>query len=134
MHELSICQAMLSQVAALAFEKDADAVDRITVIIGPLSGVEAPLLERAFSVARVGTVAADAVLEAETGPVIVKCRCCGDRTQVDVNRLICGACGDWRVDVQEGEELLLKSVELSGIGADAAGVEQNYSRMARARH
>jgi Zn finger protein HypA/HybF involved in hydrogenase expression len=29
-----------------------------------------------------------------------------------VNRLVCGACGDWQVDVIAGEEMLLTRVEI----------------------
>lgn len=132
MHELSICQAMLSQVMAIASDKGASAVDKITVIIGPLSGVEVPLLERAFSVARAGTVAANAVLETETGPIVVCCRACGDKTHVAMNSLICGACGNWHVDVVEGEELILQSVELSGICTDFTGDEKENRHMLQA--
>ena len=121
MHELSICQEMLSQVTTIASDKGASAVDKIIVIIGPLSGVEVPLLERAFSVARGGTVAANAILESIIGPIIVCCRSCGDKTHVAMNSLICGVCGDWNVDVVEGEELILKTVELSGICTNVAG-------------
>jgi len=31
---------------------------------------------------------------------------------VAVNRLVCPDCGDWQVDVSEGEELLLLSLEI----------------------
>lgn len=132
MHELSICQEMLSQVMAIASDKGASAVDRIIVVIGPLSGVEVPLLERAFSVARAGTLAENAVLETLTGPIIVCCRSCGDKTHVAIKSLICGACGDWHVDVVEGEELILQSVELSGICTDFRGEEKEYPEILQA--
>jgi len=32
--------------------------------------------------------------------------------------MVCRSCGDWRVDVLSGEELLLMSVELSGVPDD----------------
>lgn len=134
MHELSICQEMLSQVMAIASDKGSSAVDKITVIIGPLSGVEVPLLERAFSVARAGTLAENAVLESVTGPIIVCCRSCGDETHVAMNSLICGTCGDWHVDVVEGEELILQSVELSGICTDYKGDEKENRQMLQANH
>ena len=45
---------------------DATEVSRIAVAVGPLSGVDASLLARAFEVARMGTIAAHAQLEIET--------------------------------------------------------------------
>ena len=112
MHELAVCQGLLREVERVAAQHDAAAVERIVLRVGALSGVEPPLLERAFEVARTGTVAERAELVIENGPVVVKCRECGGSCTVPVNRLLCGYCGDWRVRVIEGEELLLQSVEL----------------------
>ena len=119
MHELALCQEMLSLVSRIAAERGATRVDRIVVIIGPLSGVEIPLLQRAFSVARAGTPAANAALEPEICGVRVRCRKCGVTSGASVSKLTCGRCGDWRVDLQQGDEMLLKTVELSGMADDA---------------
>ncbi len=127
MHELAICQEMLSLVSRIAAERGATRIDRIVVIIGPLSGVEVPLLQRAFSVARAGTPAANAALESEICGVRVRCRTCGVTSGASVSRLTCGRCGDWRVDLQQGDEMLLKTVELSGV-ADGAGQQAVATR------
>jgi hydrogenase nickel incorporation protein HypA/HybF len=115
MHELAICQDVLAQVRRIADERGATRVDRIVVVIGPLAGVEIPLLERAFSIARGGTLAANAELDAEISDIVVRCRTCGITSNASIGKLTCNSCGDWRVDVQQGEEMLLKTVELSGI-------------------
>jgi hydrogenase nickel incorporation protein HypA/HybF len=112
MHELSVCQGLLRQVEQVAAQHQANGVAKIVLRVGGLSGVEPPLLERAFEVARMGTLAERAELVIESGPVVVKCRQCGGSCAVPVNRLLCTDCGDWRVQVVEGEELLLLSVEL----------------------
>lgn len=112
MHELSVCEGLLREVERVAALHDAGAVERIVLRVGALSGVEAELLARAFEVARMGTLAERAELVIESGPVVIKCRACGGSCTVPVNRLLCDYCGDWRVRVVEGEELLLQSVEL----------------------
>ena len=112
MHELSVCQGLIRQVQNIAAENNARSVDMIRLRVGGLSGVEPPLLMRAFEIARAGTIAAEAELEIETGPVVVKCQECGASSAVAVNRLVCQYCGDWRVNVTEGEELLLLSLEI----------------------
>lgn len=112
MHELAVCQALLDQVEAIAVQRDASAVTLIVVRIGPLAGVVAPLLERAFSIAKQGTLATKASLLVEQLPVQVACDRCGARTTVQANRLVCGECGDWRTKVVSGDELVLASVEL----------------------
>jgi Zn finger protein HypA/HybF involved in hydrogenase expression len=34
---------------------------------------------------------------------------------VPVNRLLCPGCGDWRVEVVEGEELLLLTIDMETV-------------------
>ena len=115
MHEMSICQGLLNQVELIAREKGASRVDSIALSIGPLAGVEPELLSRAFEVARAETIAKDAELEIETGPVVVECRSCGMSGEVQANRLLCPTCGDWKVNLTQGDELLLLRLEVSGV-------------------
>ena len=113
MHELSVCQGLMRQVGKVAEQNGAESVDRILLRVGQLSGVEASLLVHAFEIARMGTVAEGAELEIEDGPVTVKCRECGTEGGVKPNRLVCPCCGDWRVEVTGGEELMLLSLDLT---------------------
>lgn len=113
MHELSVCQAMLREVARVAAGRDAAAVRRIVLRLGPLSGVEPDLLAEAFPLARAGTVADGAELVIERLPIRVRCDTCGAETEAAANRLLCAACGDWRTRLISGDELLLVSVELT---------------------
>ncbi|HXZ47768.1 MAG TPA: hydrogenase maturation nickel metallochaperone HypA [Usitatibacter sp.] len=112
MHELSVCQGLVNEVARVAAAHGASRVTRIAVAVGPLSGVEAPLLERAFAVARAGTVADAAVLVTEATEVAVWCESCGAETVTAPNRLVCERCGGWRVEVRRGAELLLTSIDI----------------------
>jgi hydrogenase nickel incorporation protein HypA/HybF len=112
MHELSLCQGLLTQVAEIAKREGARRVDLIRLRIGPLAGVEPELLTQAFSIARAGTLAEQAELICEEQPVRIRCTSCGAETDVPPNRLLCGACGDFRTRLVSGDELLLASVEL----------------------
>jgi hydrogenase nickel incorporation protein HypA/HybF len=111
-HELSICQALLSQVTAIARERGAEAVESIVVEVGPLSGVDAQLLARAFEVARIGSCAAEAALSIEVPQVTVSCLGCGAQSHTAPNRLLCDACGGFRSRIIAGDELNLRRVEL----------------------
>jgi len=112
MHELSVCQGMLDQVATIAAERGALGVKSITLRIGPLSGVEPQLLESAFPIARAGTIAEEAILRIEAAPLRVRCEQCGAETDARPDRLLCGECGDYHTQLLSGDELLLASVEL----------------------
>ncbi len=115
MHELSVCEALLSQVRATAGTNHATSVGRITVRLGPLSGVEPDLLSQAFSIARNGPLTSDASLHIETQPIRIRCRECGNENEALANRLLCAACNGFRVDLISGDELLLAQVELRGV-------------------
>lgn len=113
MHELSICQALLDQLGRIVAEQGASRVERILLRVGPLSGVEAPLLLHAYPLAAAGTVAEGAELVIEPAPVRVACGACGAETAATPSRLLCGRCGSFRTRLLSGDELLLASVELS---------------------
>ena len=112
MHELSICQALLAQVAKIATDRGASAVINIIVEIGPLAGVEPTLLKQAFTFAREGSCAANAMLSIETTDVIISCLSCGAQSRTAPNRLLCSACGGYRTRIVAGDELRLRRVEL----------------------
>jgi hydrogenase nickel incorporation protein HypA/HybF len=112
MHELAVCQALIEQVERVARDNAARRILSVTVSVGPLSGIEARLLEHAYPLAAAGTVAEEAKLVVVTVPVRVRCRTCRAETEVASNRLLCGSCNDWQVDVIAGEEMLLQRVEI----------------------
>ena len=112
---LSFCLAILAFCASAQAEPQVVPKLLQKILDGPLAGVEPELLSRAFEVARAETVANDAELAIETGPVVVECRSCGASGEARVNRLVCPSCDDWKVDLKQGDELLLLRLELSEI-------------------
>jgi len=112
MHELSVCLALMQQVNTICNEHRARRVEKIVLALGPLSGIEQPLLERAFPLAATGTRAEDAALVIESCAVRVRCSSCGAESEVAPNRLLCKSCGDFRTRLIAGDEMLLVSVEL----------------------
>ena len=113
MHELSLCDDLLGQVTAIATQNNAKSVESITVQIGALSGVEPILLESAFALIRVGTIAEQAELIMQTSPVIVLCQTCGSQSETVANRLLCNACQSHETSLISGNELILASVALN---------------------
>ncbi len=112
MHELVIAQALVEQVENVVRQHNARAVSLIRVRIGPLAGVVPELLGSAFPLAAAGRAMEHAVLDLVAAPIRVRCQTCGTKTEAAMNRLVCGACGDWHTQVISGDELLLESVEL----------------------
>ena len=112
MHEISVCRGLIHLVERVAVERRAKRVVSVTVRIGPLSGVEAQLLRSAYPLVSIGTVAQTATLIVELLPVRVRCLECGAQSETDTTRLVCACCGQRRVQLLGGDELLLASVEL----------------------
>lgn len=126
MHELSLCEDLLRQVTALAHQHQAKAVALIRVQIGQLAGVEPLLLESAYSIARIGTVAEQAELLTELVPPVVFCHNCGEESQASPTDLRCPACQSVETRVVKGEELILARVEL--MVEDEPEVENNNQK------
>jgi hydrogenase nickel incorporation protein HypA/HybF len=112
MHELAICQAIIREVQAVAIARNAVVVNDIHLRIGPLSGIETPLLRNAFPFAAAGTIAAAAVLHVSEAPVTVYCASCDTEMVVPANRLLCSNCNSWQTQLVGGDELQLERVEM----------------------
>jgi len=113
MHELSVCLSLLQQMETIAEQRNASAVERVYLKIGPLSGIEPHLLRQAYPLAVAGTVAENAELVIEAAEVVVTCTQCGSESKVLPNRLLCADCGDFRTRVISGDEMILQRLELT---------------------
>ncbi|MGB5257359.1 MAG: hydrogenase maturation nickel metallochaperone HypA [Woeseiaceae bacterium] len=112
MHELSVCLSLMQQIDSIVRDRNAARVTKITLDVGPLSGVEPELLRNAYPLAAAGTSAEGAELVMQTGDVVVHCSQCGSESTVAPNKLLCASCGDFRTRLVSGDELTLLRVEL----------------------
>jgi hydrogenase nickel incorporation protein HypA/HybF len=112
MHELAVCQALLRQVLDISACRGRRQVGRVSLRIGPLSGVEPALLRSAFPLAAARSACADAQLLIEESAIEVVCRACRSASTAVANHILCARCGSWRVEVTKGDELLLVEIEL----------------------
>ncbi len=112
MHELSVCQALLAQVAELAAARGANAVQRIVIEVGRCRVWSriccAPRLKLCVRAA----APPELLWSSKPAPVVVECLLCAAQSQTAPNRLVCGACGGYRTRVVAGDELRLRRVEL----------------------
>lgn len=87
-------------------------VDKITIEIGPLSGVDPSLLRSAFDGMRGRGCTAAAELVIEPVSVQVECASCGAISAAAANRLICTICGGHPTAIVSRQELRLLRVEM----------------------
>jgi hydrogenase nickel insertion protein HypA len=129
MHEYSLVSRLLEQVTQLAAQNavtNGEATARVTEVclqIGPLSGVESLLLQSAFARLSPGTVAADARLQVDKVPLLVRCDACGQQSELPELRFVCPTCMATNLKVLNGEGVVLKSIALA-IPQDATHTEK----------
>ena len=113
MHEVAIMESMHEQLTSLAREHGAVRVRHVTVEVGRLSNVVPEMLQQAFLAFReVEPLLEEADLEIRSLPVRVRCSSCRRESDTEGFRIRCPACGGADVEVIQGEELLLRDVEL----------------------
>jgi hydrogenase nickel incorporation protein HypA/HybF len=113
MHELSLLQEMLEIAVRSAQGQGAKAIHRIRLQVGEMSGVVPEALSFAFPLAAQGTMAAGALLELESIPVVAFCLQCDREFQPSDVIYLCPNCGRPSGDIRSGGELTLHSMEVS---------------------
>lgn len=110
MHELGMCEAVLDTVQRRAAGRD---VTRVRLRIGVLHRVVPLAFDQAFEMVSMGTVAEGAAVEIVPVPARVTCGDCGKETEHDEPETACGSCGSVRVEITDGDELTLESLQFS---------------------
>src|SRR5574337_590961 len=113
MHEVGIMENTLAIALNRAADEGARRIHRLTMRIGPVSGVVPEALEFAFDVLRRGTIAEGAILDVERVPIICFCSTCRLEFQPDDVFCECPRCHRPGGDVRQGRELELASLEVS---------------------
>ncbi|MDX1650005.1 MAG: hydrogenase maturation nickel metallochaperone HypA [Myxococcota bacterium] len=110
MHEWSLVEDLLRQVERHADRHGASRVVRVHLAVGELSGVEVPLLERAFETFRAATRCRDGALDVRRVPARWRCPGCGREAPAG-GPLFCDACA-LPPRLVEGDEMILERIEM----------------------
>ena len=109
MHELAIAESVVQIASRHAAGRR---VTKVYLKVGHLRQVVPSALAFGFELVAQGTQVEGAELAVEEVPVTGKCRECGAESQPAGFPLLCGACGSFDLQVLEGEELYVESLEL----------------------
>ena len=113
MHEVGVMESAMGIALNRAAEEGAGRIHRLTMRVGPLSGVVAEALEFAFDVLSRGTIAEGATLEVERVPILCYCSTCRLEFQPEDLFCECPGCHAPSGEVRQGRELELASLEVS---------------------
>lgn len=114
MHEMSLVQGLFQQLADLAAENNMTKVIKVTMEIGPASGVVVDSFRFGFeALAPEDPLCRDAMLIIEVPPVTYTCPSCSHVVQTTGDRPDkCEKCQEIFLVPSGGDDLILKQVEL----------------------
>ncbi len=109
MHELSLCRSI---AAITDRHRQGRRVTRVNLRIGAFRQAVPRTLVSCWTLVTEGTAMAGSRLEIELVPLVIECRSCGARTQLDEVRLRCPACTRTDVAIVQGQEFAVASLDL----------------------
>ena len=110
MHEYALIQALLGRVETEAHARNATAVHRLTVRIGPLAGVDRDLFANAYLLSRPGTLCHAAELVLTSEEVDWRCDVCHAAIPFGA-ALVCPTCL-FPARLAGGDAIVLERIEL----------------------
>lgn len=114
MHEISLVQGLLTQLANLAKENGMSKILTVTMKIGPLSGVVEDSFRFGFEILSAeNDLVKGAELIIETTPVTYRCTAClNTEHSADTKPDCCPKCGEPFLIPVGGDDLVLQTVEM----------------------
>lgn len=111
MHELRIAEDLLAIVLEAAGNAKLKKVSKVNIIFGQMIQIVPDIFEFAFRECVRETIAESAEISVEIKTVKMKCRGCGNDFSVKENRFVCDNCGSADLEIINGKELFIKSIE-----------------------
>ena len=109
MHELAIAGHVVDIAARHA---DGRRVTKVYLKVGHLRQVVPSALSFSFDLVAHGTMVEGAALDLEEIPATGLCRNCGTESHLKTFPLLCKACGGSDLEITQGEELYVESLEM----------------------
>ncbi len=111
MHEVAIVNDLFRIIQEVAEKEQIKRIDKVHFSIGKMMQVVPDLFRFAFDSAKEGTIADQADLEIEFLPVKMRCKDCQNEFEVEKNMFKCPECASTELDLIQGKELYIKSIE-----------------------
>ena len=111
MHELSIAQDLSGIVLEVATRENLSKVTKINISFGQMIQIVPDIFNFAFRESVRDTIAMDAEVDIEILALKMKCKNCKDEIMINDNSFCCSNCGSVELDIIQGKELFIKSIE-----------------------
>jgi hydrogenase nickel incorporation protein HypA/HybF len=111
MHEISIARDLSEIVLEVASREKLSKVKRVNISFGQMIQIVPDIFAFAFRETVRDTIASDAEVDIEILPVKMQCRICNNEIMINENNYSCTGCGSTELDIIQGKELFIKSIE-----------------------
>ncbi len=112
MHEISICEGILSVLEDNAKTQGFNKVKTVWLEIGELAGIEIEALRFGFDVVTQNSIANNSKLEIITMPGKAWCMVCSYNVNVNQRYQPCPECGSYQLQITSGDEMKIKELEV----------------------
>ena len=111
MHEITIAQDLARIVLEVAGSENLGRVTKVNISFGQMIQIVPDIFDFAFREAVRDTISMDAVIDIEILPVRVRCKNCKEEFTINDYTFFCDRCGSTDLDIIQGKELFVKSIE-----------------------
>ena len=111
MHEIRIAEDLSVIVLDAARKENLSKVTKVNISFGQMVQIVPDIFEFAFRETVRNSIAQDAETDIEIIPVKMKCKNCGSDFQVEENLFACNVCNSTDLEIIQGKELFIKSIE-----------------------
>jgi len=111
MHEIRIAEDLSVIVLDAARKENLSKVTKVNISFGQMVQIVPDIFEFAFRETVRNSIAQDAETDIEIIPVKMKCKNCGSDFQVKETLFACNECNSTDLEIIQGKELFIKSIE-----------------------
>ena len=111
MHEIRIAKDLSVIVLEVAAREKLSKVTKVNISFGQMIQIVPDIFDFAFRESVRDTIAMDAEVDIEILPVKMICKSCKEAFNINDNTFLCSICGSADLDIMQGKELFIKSIE-----------------------
>ena len=111
MHEIRIAKDLSEIVLGVASREKLSRVTKVNISFGQMIQIVPDIFNFAFRESVRETIAIDAEIDIEILPVKIKCKNCEAEVIINDNSFSCSSCGASELEIIQGKELFIKSIE-----------------------
>ena len=112
MHELPVTMGVLSVVLQHAEKIQASKINRISLVVGELSGIVPDYITLQFNIISKDTIAYGAEIIFKEQPAELRCRNCTATFSPNGQEWVCPECGERKIEIVAGRECYVDSMEV----------------------